>query len=96
MTQDLPTWLGEQIDAHDPDRTDDAEAAFRLVEACAAFGGAAAANAFGMALPETFDGKDELKQRAVAALKRWLPKLDADGKERMKKLIGEYRLVTPQ
>jgi hypothetical protein len=27
--------------------------------------------------------------------KRWLPKLDP-AKERMKKLIGEYRLVRPQ
>ncbi|MBX3156233.1 MAG: hypothetical protein KF773_09565 [Deltaproteobacteria bacterium] len=95
MTQDTAAWLGEQIDAHDPDMTDDPEAAFRLAEACAAFGGATA-QAFGMTLPEAFDGRDELKQRAVAALKRWLPRLDPEGRERMKKLIGEYRLVATQ
>jgi hypothetical protein len=96
MTQeDYATWLGAQIDASDPDKTDDQDAAFRLVEACAAFGGATA-QAFGMALPEAFEGREELKQRAVATLKRWLPKLDPDGRERMKKLVGEYRLVTPQ
>ena len=88
---DLATWLGEQIDAHTPEATEDPEAAVRLAQACAALGGAVAP-AFGMTLPDALDGRDELKARAVEALKRWLPKLDAEGKERLKKLIGEYQL----
>jgi len=87
---DMATWLGEQIDANSPEATEDPEAAVRLAQAAAALGGAVAP-AFGMTLPETIEGRDALKARAVDALKRWLPKLDADGKDRLKKLIAEYQ-----
>lgn len=87
---DLGAWLGEQIEANSPEATDDPDAAVRLAQAAAALGGAVAP-AFGMTLPDTIDNRDELKAKAVDALKRWLPKLDGDAKERLKKLIGEYQ-----
>ena len=94
-TDHYARWLGEQIDAHAPEATEDREAAFRLVEACAAFGGATA-QAFGLALPDAFAGRAELKQRAIDALKRWLPRLDSESRERLKKLVTEYRLAGAQ
>jgi hypothetical protein len=84
-------WLVEQIEAHDPERTEDPDAALRLAEACAALGGANA-QAFGLALPEELPGRDELRQRAIETLKRWIPRLDPDHVARLKKMIGEYRL----
>ena len=88
---DYKTWLVEQIEAHAPEATDAPEAAFRLVEACAAFSGATA-QAFGMALPADLEGRDEVKAKAIETLKRWLPKLDGEARERLKKLVIEYRL----
>jgi len=84
-------WLAEQIEAHAPERTEDADAALRLAEACAALDGAAA-QAFGLALPEDLPGRDELAQRALEMLKRWIPRLDPERLARLKKMIGEYRL----
>jgi hypothetical protein len=84
-------WLVEQIEAHAPERTEDADAALRLAEACAALGGASSAPAFGLVLPEGMEGREELKQRALETLKRWIPRLDPEHVERLKKMIGEYR-----
>jgi hypothetical protein len=89
---DYKVWLGEQIEAHAPENTEDPQAAFRLVEACAAFG-AAAAQAFGMTIPDEFEGREEVKTLAIETLKRWLPKLDGEARERLKKLVTEYRLA---
>jgi len=86
------TWLRGQIDEHSPEAATDPHAAVELAKACAALGGASA-QAFGMDVPAQFPGRDELKQLAIDALKRWLPKLDGDAKEKLKKLIGEYRLT---
>ena len=86
------TWLRGQIEAHAPEASTDPKDAVELAKACAAFGGASA-QAFGMDVPAQFPGRDELKQLAIDALKRWLPKLDGDAKEKLKKLIGEYRLT---
>jgi hypothetical protein len=83
-------WLVEQIEAHAPERMEDPEAALRLAEACAALGGASAP-AFGLALPEELPGREELRQRAIEVLKRWLPRLDPEHVTRLKKMIGEYR-----
>lgn len=88
---DYKAWLTEQIDAHSPEATEDQAAAFRLVEALAAFTNAAA-SAFGLALPAEFEGRDEIKAKAIETLKRWLPKLDAEARERLKKAIVEHRL----
>jgi hypothetical protein len=86
------TWIADQIAAHSPDKTDDHEAAFILAKACAAFGGGGS-TAFGLELPATYQASDELKQRAVETLKRWLPQLSDEERERLKKMIAEYRLV---
>lgn len=86
------TWIAEQIASHAPDKTDDHEAAFVLAKACAAFGGAGS-TAFGLELPPTFKASDELKHGAAEMLKRWLPQLSPEDRERLKKMIGEYRLV---
>ena len=85
------TWLAEQIEAHAPEQTEDADAALRLAEACAALGGASA-TAFGLALPAEVAGRDELRQQAIATLKRWIPRLDPERVARLKKMIGEFRL----
>jgi len=86
------TWLRSEIAEHSPEGTSGPEGAVELAKACAAFGGAAA-QAFGMDVPADFPGRDEIKQLAVDALKRWLPTLDGEAKERLKKLIAEYRLT---
>lgn len=88
-------WLVEQIEAHAPERTEDAGAALRLAEAAAALGGAST-QAFGLALPEELEGREELKQRALETLKQWIPRLDAEHVERLKKMIGEYRAVASE
>lgn len=85
-------WIAEQIEAHAPDKTEDHEAAFVLAKACGAFGGASTA-AFGLELPPTFQVSDQLKHAAVEMLKRWLPQLSPEDRERLKKMIAEYRLV---
>jgi hypothetical protein len=84
-------WLVEQIEAHAPEQAEDADAALRLAEACAALGGASA-QAFGLALPEELPGRDEIRHRALETLKRWIPRLDPEHVARLKKMIGEYRL----
>jgi hypothetical protein len=89
---DIGTWLKEQIEASSPEATEDTEAAFRMAMACAALSGANA-SAFGMDVPADLANRDELKALAIDALKRWLPKLDPDGKERLKKMLSEYKLT---
>jgi len=89
---DIGTWLREQIEAASPEATDDPEAAFRMAMACAALSGANA-SAFGMDVPADLANGDELKQLAIATLKRWVPKLDSEGKERLKKMLAEYKLA---
>ena len=83
-------WLVEQIEAHAPEQSSDPDAALRLAEAAAALGGASA-QAFGLALPEDLPRRDELKHHALETLKRWIPRLDAEHVDRLKKMIGEYR-----
>jgi hypothetical protein len=83
-------WLVEQIDAHAPETAADPDAALRLAQACAALAGADA-QAFGLTLPAELPGRHDLRQRAVDALKRWIPRLDADHVARLKKMLGEYR-----
>lgn len=90
--QQYASWLRAQIEAHAPEASQDPEDALALAKACAAFGGASAP-AFGMDVPAEFAGRAELKQLAADALKRWLPKLDGEARERLKKLIIEYRLT---
>lgn len=93
MTEDrTATWLREQIDAHAPENTEDPDAALRIAEACAALGGAVAP-AFGLqALPATLEGREEIRQRGIETLKRWIKKLDGDHVAKLKKMIAEYRL----
>ena len=93
MSDDKTTaWLDAQIDDHSPEQTEDAAAVFRLAEACAALGGAPAAAAFGLALPADIPERDRLKEKGVAALKRWIPKLDPESVTRLKAMLAEYRL----
>jgi len=91
MSDRTATWLVEQIEAHAPERAEDPEAALRLAEASAALGGADA-TAFGLALPADLPGREELRQQAIATLKRWIPRLDPDRVARLKKMISEFRL----
>ena len=65
MSDQTAAWLEQQIAAHAPEGTDDAEAVFQLVVACAALAGIEA-QAFGLALPAELPGKEALRQR-------WLP-----------------------
>ena len=85
------SWIAEQIEAHAPEKTEDAESALQLAEACAAFAGASV-TAFGLSLPADFPKRDELRAQAIAALKRWLPRLDPERTARLKKMLAEYRL----
>jgi hypothetical protein len=85
------TWLAEQIEAHAPEQTEDAEAALQLAEACAALGGASV-TAFGLSVPADVPRRDELRAQAIAALKRWLPRLDPERVARLKRMLAEYRL----
>jgi len=91
MSDRTAEWLVEQIEAHAPETAIDPEAVMRLVQACAALAGADA-QAFGLTIPAEMPERDELKQRAIATLKRWLPRLDPDRMARLKKVIAEYRL----
>lgn len=85
-------WLEEQIDEHSPEKSEDSAAVFRLAEACAALGGVPAAAAFGLALPAEVPDRDRLKEKGIAALKRWIPKLDPESVTRLKAMLTEYRL----
>lgn len=91
---DTATWLAEQITAHDPDHTEDPEAALRLAEACAALAGGVA-SAFGLSVIGELPEREALRSQAIDALKRWIKQLDGDHIERLKKMIGEYRLAIP-
>jgi hypothetical protein len=97
MSEDrTATWLREQIEAHAPENTEDPDAALRIAEACAALGGAVAP-AFGLqALPPTLEGRDEIRQRGIEVLKRWIKRLDGDHMAKLKKMIAEYRLSGSQ
>lgn len=86
-------WLEEQIDDHSPEKTTDPSAVFKLAEACAALGGAPVAAAFGLALPAEIADRERLKEKGVAALKRWIPKLDPESVARLKAMLTEFRMT---
>ena len=91
MSDRYSTWLHEQIDAHAPENTQDADAAMRLAEACAALGGATA-SAFGMAVPADLADREAIRQKGIETLKRWIPKLDGEHVTRLKQMITTFRL----
>lgn len=91
MTDKTATWLGEQIDDHAPEKTEDPTAAFKVAEAVAALGGATA-TAFGLTVPAELEGRQELRAKGIAILKRWIPKLDGEAVDRLKKMIQDFRL----
>jgi hypothetical protein len=91
MSEQTATWLGQQIDDHAPEATEDPTAAFKVAEACAALGGGVA-TAFGLTVPPDLPGRDELKAKGIAILKRWIPKLDPESVDKLKKMIQDFRL----
>lgn len=91
MSDQTAAWLEQQIAAHGPEATDDPEAVFQLVVACAALAGLEA-QAFGLSLPAALPDREALRQRGIEMLKRWIPRLDPERVARLKKVLGEYRM----
>ncbi len=91
---DTEAWVAEQIDANSPDKESDPQAAHRIAEAYAALAGAAA-QAFGLALPEDLPNRDALRARAMAVLKDWLGRLDAETKDKVRAQLSGYGIGPP-
>jgi hypothetical protein len=88
---DIAPWLAEQIEAHSPEREEDASAATRLAEAYAALAGSAnATQAFGVVIPADIADRDALRTRALELLKAWLAKVDGETKEKLRAQMSGY------
>lgn len=82
-------WIADQIAQHEP--SEDRNAMMRLAEATAALS-TGAGMVFGMMMPPNLTRTDELREQALAMLRRWIPRLDEGATEQLAELATRARL----
>lgn len=83
-------WIADQIAQHEPSA--DPDAMMRLAAATVALT-TGAGMVFGMMMPGNLTRKDELREQALAVLRRWIPRLDERATEQLAELATRANLA---
>ena len=89
MSDRYAAWIRDKLAEHVPEATSDPAAALQLAHAWAALSGQGR-EIFGMEMPAELDGREALRDECLAVLKKWIPLLDKDNKEHLRRLLTGY------
>ena len=89
MPDRYAAWVRDKLAEHSPEATTDPAAAHQLAHAWAALSGQGK-EIFGMEMPADLADRQALRDECLAMLKRWIPLLDKDNKEHLRRLLTGY------
>jgi hypothetical protein len=89
MSDRYAAWIRDKLAEHSPEATTDQSAALQLAHAWAALSGQGK-EIFGMETPAELADRQALREECLAALRKWIPLLDKETKEHLRRLITGY------
>jgi hypothetical protein len=91
MSDRYAAWIRDKLSEHGPEATTDPTAALQLAHAWAALAGKGN-QIFGMQMPADLAERDALRDECLAALRKWIPRLDKDAKDQLRHVLKAYAL----
>jgi len=89
MSDRYSAWIRDKLAEHGTEATTDPAAALQLAHAWAALSGHGK-EIFGMEMPAELAERAELRDECLAALKKWIPRLDKPTKDQLRQMLTAY------
>jgi hypothetical protein len=89
MSDRYAAWIRDKLAEHGPEATTDPAAALQLAHAWAALAGHGK-EIFGMEMPAELAERAALRDECLAALKKWIPRLDKPAKDQLRQMLTAY------
>jgi hypothetical protein len=89
MSDRYAAWIRDKLAEHGPEATTDPAAALQLAHAWAALSGHGK-EIFGMEMPAELAERAALRDECLAALKKWIPRLDKPTKDQLRQMLTAY------
>ena len=89
MSDRYAAWIRDKLAEHDPGATTDQTSAYELAHAWAALSGQGK-EIFGMEMPAELADRQALRDECLGVLRKWIPLLDKEAKEHLRRLLTGY------